>query len=245
MPEIKDIRRTDSELLAKRAAQVQGGGTRAAVLGVNDGLVSTVCIILAVAGATGAAQQPVLLAGFAGLVAGAISMAVGEWISVQSQVDLFKGVLRDLKGMVASDRELLVEQVSESFQSTGINKTTADEAAREVAVDDEHLFDVHASRVIGINPDELGSPWTAAFSSFALFIAGALVALMPWFFTSGALAVVLSINFTAIAGLAAGGYVARSSGNSIAKGAIRQLIIIIIASAVTYGVGYLFGTQLR
>lgn len=243
MPETTDNRRKDSELLARRAAQVQGGGARAAVLGVNDGLVSTLSIIMAVAGA-GVGQDAVLLAGFAGLVAGAISMAIGEWISVTSQVDLFKGVLRDLKGMVSTDRELLIDQVSQNFQNTGINKATADQAAREVAVDDEHLFTVHANRVIGINPDELGSPWTAAFSSFALFVAGALVALAPWFFTGGLLAVVLSINFTAIAGLIAGGYVARSSGNSISKGAFRQLLIIIIASAVTYGIGVLFGTQI-
>jgi VIT1/CCC1 family predicted Fe2+/Mn2+ transporter len=245
MASSEDHRKKDSELLARRAAQVQAGGARAAVLGVNDGLVSTLCIVLAVAGA-GAATQSVLIAGLAGLIAGAISMAVGEWISVTSQVDLFKGVLKDLKSMVVKDRTLLIEQVSDSFQNTGINKTTADHAAAEVGSNDDHLFEVYANRVIGLNPDELGSPWTAAFSSFAFFVIGALVALLPWFFaTDNFLAVVLSINFTAIGGLIVGGYVARSSGNSISKGAFRQLLIIIVASAVTYGVGYLFGTQIN
>lgn len=241
MPAANEHRKSDTDMLTKRALQVQGGGARAAVLGVNDGLVSTLAIILAVAGA-GAANQAVLLAGFAGLVAGAVSMAIGEWISVTSQVDLFKGVLNDLKKIVQNDRELLVEQISSNFQSTGINKSTADIASRELSVDDNYLFTVYANRVMGINPDELGSPWVAAFSSFVLFIAGSLAALLPWFFGGGLLAIVLSINFTAIGGLIVGGYVARSSGNSVAKGAFRQLMIIIVASVVTYGVGYLFGT---
>ena len=235
-------RKKDSALLAKRAAQVQGGAARAAVLGVNDGLVSTLCIVLGVAGATQADAHPVLLAGFAGLIAGAISMAAGEWISVQSQVELFRGILSDVRKLVKSDKELLGDELAEDFKNDGMSDETAAQAVKEISTNKNYLFNNFVQHVIGINPDELGSPWTAAISSFLLFTAGAIVALGPWFFGGGSLAVSLSIIFTAIGGLGTGAYVAKSSGNSMVSGALRQLLIIIIASVVTYGVGYLFGT---
>lgn len=233
----------DSLLLAQRATQVQRGAARAAVLGINDGLVSVLCIVLGVAGAKAAASA-VLLAGFAGLVAGAISMAAGEWISVQSQVELFHGVLNDLKKLIKTDRELLVEQLEKDMSVSGIAPSTAAKAAQEISRSDKHLFHEFSTSVIGINPDELGSPWRAAVSSLLLFTAGALAALIPWFFTKGTLAVMLSIIFTAIGGLAVGAYVARSSGNNMFKGAMRQLLIIVFASLVTYEVGRLFGTAI-
>lgn len=233
-------KKSDSEILARRALQVQRGAARAAVLGVNDGLVSILCIVLAVAGA-GAATGSVLLAGFAGLIAGAISMAAGEWISVKAQVELFGGILKDIKSLMRDDRELLVEQVSASLSETGHGNTTAETAAKEIAADDKHLTDVYARQVMGFNPDELGSPWVAAGSSFALFTLGALAPLLPWFFTGGALAVWLSIAFTGLGSLIVGGYIGSSSGKSVVYGALRQLGIVILASAVTYGVGYLFG----
>jgi len=230
----------DSKLLAERAAQVQRGGARAAVLGVNDGLVSVLCIVLGVAGAN-AKPSTVLLAGFAGLIAGAISMAAGEWISVTSQVELFDGVLKDLRNLVVNDAELLIERLADDYVKGGFKPATAAKASSEVANDSEHLYLEAATHLIGINPQELGSPWTAALSSFALFTLGALAALLPWFFAKGVQASLLSIIFTAIGGLIVGGYVGRSSGNSIIKGALRQLFIIVVASIVTYGVGHLFG----
>lgn len=233
-------RKKDSEILARRALQVQRGAARASVLGVNDGLVSTLCIVLAVAGA-GATTGSVLLAGFAGLIAGAVSMAAGEWISVRAQVELFGGVIKDIKKLVVSDKALLVDQVSESLSKTGHSPETAKTAASEIAKDDGHLTDVYTRQVMGFNPDELGSPWIAAGSSFVLFTVGALAPLAPWFFTGGALAVWLSIIFTGVGGLIVGGYISSSSGNNVIRGALRQLGIIILASAVTYGVGYLFG----
>jgi len=241
MPEIDTAKRQrDSALLARRALQVQRGAARAAVLGVNDGLVSILCIVLGVAGAQ-ASNHAVLLAGFAGLIAGAISMAAGEWISVKSQVELFQGVLNDLRRLVKNDRELLVEQIAEKLSSSGHGDATARKAAAEISQDDDHLSDVYATQIIGINPDELGSPWIAAGSSFVLFTLGALAPLSPWFFTGGVTAVVWSITLTALASLVVGGYVARSSGKSIAYGATRQFLIALFAAAVTYGIGVLFG----
>lgn len=235
-------RKKDSEILAKRALQVQRGAARASVLGVNDGLVSTLCIVLAVAGA-GAASGSVLLAGFAGLIAGAVSMAAGEWISVKAQVELFEGIIKDIKKLVVDDRELLTTQVAESFAKSGHGDGTAKKAAAEVSKDDEQLANIYIQHVMGFNPDELGSPWTAAISSFVLFTVGALAPLAPWLFTGGMMAVWLSIIFTGVGGLIVGGYISASSGNSVAKGALRQFGIIVLASAVTYGIGYLFGVS--
>lgn len=232
--------RLDSELMAKRAIQIHRGGARAAVLGVNDGLVSTLCIVLAVAAAQDSAKA-VLIAGLAGLIAGAISMAAGEWISIKSQVDLFKGVLDDLNRMVREDREFLTSQLQEDFQNSGLDKKTAKVAAEEISRDDEHLSNEYARNVMGINPDELGSPWIAAFSSFALFTLGSLVALAPWFFIEGNAAGATSVVFTALGGLLVGGYVSYTGGSSILRGSVRQLFIIVLASVVTYGVGHLFG----
>lgn len=230
----------DSALLKQRALQIQRGAARAAVLGVNDGLVSVLCVVLAVAAAT-QSQTSVLIAGFAALIAGAISMAAGEWISLKSQVDLFTGVLADLDEMVREDRPLLVSQLEEVYVGNGFEKATAHKAANELADNDSHLSLEYARDVMGINPDELGSPWTAALSSFVLFVAGALAALLPWFFGGGTAAVAASILMTSLGGLIVGGYIAISSGTNVVRGALRQLFIIILASVVTYGVGHLFG----
>jgi VIT1/CCC1 family predicted Fe2+/Mn2+ transporter len=232
----------DAELLAKRALQVQRGAARAAVLGVNDGLVSVLCIVLAVAGA-GAASHSVLLAGFAGLVAGAVSMAAGEWISVKAQAELFGGILKDIRKLIVEDRELLIRQVEDGLSKSGHGDKTAETAADEIAENDRHLTEVYARQVMGFNPDELGSPWVAAISSFALFTLGALAPLAPWFFAEGSIAIWISVVLTGIGGLIVGGYIGASSGKSVLYGAVRQLGIIILASVVTYGVGYVFGVS--
>lgn len=230
----------DSDVLAKRALQVQRGAARAAVLGVNDGLVSVLCIVLAVA-AAGAEPSSVLLAGFAGLIAGAISMAAGEWISVRAQVELFSGILKDINHLMRHDRGALIERLANSLRQTGYGDIAAHKAAADIGSDNKHLREAYARQVMGFNPDELGSPWIAAISSFVLFTVGALVPLAPWLITHGATAVWLSIILTGVGGLIVGGYISKSSGKSVAKGAVRQLFIIALASAVTYGVGYLFG----
>lgn len=232
--------RRDSALLRRRALQIQRGAARAAVLGANDGLVSVLCIILGVAAATDS-RTTVLIAGFAGLVAGAISMAAGEWISIKSQVELFTGVLGDLKRLVREDRPLLVSQLEEVYEGNGLDSRTAKKAVGELAAKDEDLMAEYARDVMGINPEELGSPWTAAFSSFALFVFGSMVALVPWFVTDGREAIIASIVFTSLGGLVIGGYVSKTSGTNVTRGALRQLFIIVLASVVTYGVGHLFG----
>ncbi len=236
-------KKIDSKISAElrnRAALVQRGSARAAVLGVNDGLVSTVCLVIGVAAAHGS-QGAVLTAGFAGLLAGAISMAAGEWISVRSQVELFGGVLQDLKRAMKEDKDHLIHSLAHTLASRGMDIKTAHQAVSDIARNDEHFTALYTAQVIGMNQDELGSPWHAAFSSFFLFIAGAAVPIIPWLFTSGSKGIITSIIITSIAGLFVGGFVASSSGRNLWYGAFRQLAIIIAASIVTYGVGSLFG----
>ncbi|WP_165964325.1 VIT1/CCC1 transporter family protein [Actinomadura sp. KC216] len=166
--------------------------------GVNDGLVSVLCIILGVAGA-GSGQTAVRLAGVAGMVAGAVSMAAGEWISVTAQVELFKGVLGDLRRIVRDQPGVVIGRLEEMLREAGLSSGSARAAAREVASDEGTLFSTSARRVVGINPQELGSPWTAAVSSFFLFGLGSLAPLLPWFFIGGSTAAVLSIVATGAA----------------------------------------------
>lgn len=236
--------RSVSDLLAKRAAQVQRGAARAAVLGVNDGLVSVLCIVIGVA-AAGADAKSVLIAGFAGLLAGAISMAAGEWISVKAQVELFENVLSDLKKIVKNDKPLLQENLAKNFIAHGIEPKTAEQSVKEVARSDKEFVSMYSTQIIGINEDELGSPWVAAVSSFVLFAFGAIPPLLPWVLgmhsTEG---IMLAIALTSLGSLFVGGYTAHSSGKNLYYGALRQLVIVIFAAGVTYGIGHLFGVAI-
>lgn len=236
--------RSVSDLLAKRAAQVQRGAARAAVLGVNDGLVSVLCIVIGVA-AAGADAKSVLIAGFAGLLAGAISMAAGEWISVKAQVELFENVLSDLKKIVKSDRDLLKENLAKNFIAHNIDPKTAERSVAEVARSDKGFVSMYSTQVIGINEDELGSPWVAAMSSFVLFAFGAILPLMPWVLgMHGVEGIMVAIALTGLGSLFVGGYTAYSSGKNIWYGAFRQLLIVVFAAGVTYGIGHLFGVAI-
>lgn len=230
--------------LKKRALQVQRGGARAAVLGVNDGLVSTLCLVVGVAGA-GGDTKTVLIAGLAGLLAGAVSMAAGEWISVKTQVDLYEGVLDDLRGAIQTDKHALTDNLAHALSYRGMNKQVAHEAAVDIAQSEKSFTSLYAAQVIGINPDELGSPLRAALSSFILFTAGALVPLSPWLLGADHLqGIIIAVVLTGFAGLFIGGYTANSSGKSIWLGAARQLCIIVFSAGATYGIGLLFGISL-
>jgi len=233
----------DTNALRRKAEQVSRGGVRAAVLGANDGLVTNLCLILAVAGAD-AAPSAVRLAGFASLIAGAFSMAAGEWVSVQSHRELAVGLLTELRRLVARNPKLVLGQLTDELVEAGFAEDTAMQASTELPLDEDCFLNFTARTVFGFNADDLGSPVVAATSSFVLFGIGALIPLFPWFFTSGAAAVGVSVGLTAVASLSIGGLVSRSSGNSTVAGATRQLAIVVFASAVTYGIGALFGTAI-
>ena len=245
IPIERDVRdaAADTADLRRKADQVARGGARAAVLGANDGLVTNLCLILAVAGAD-ATQSSIRLAGFASLIAGAFSMAAGEWVSVCSQKELAGGLLSELRRLIARNPRLVLSELTTQLVDDGFDNETAAQASAELPLDEERFLNFTARTVFGVNPRELGSPITAATSSFVLFAIGATIPLAPWFFTSGTAAVGISVALTGIASLLIGGVVSRSSGNPALVGAARQLAIVALASAITYGIGALFGTAI-
>jgi len=235
--------RSDAAELQRRVESANRGGARAAVLGANDGLVTNVCLILAVAGADGSSSA-VRIAGFASLVAGALSMAAGEWVSVRSQMEIYEGILGELRRMVRRNPKLVLGQITDELVASGLATDTAQRAATELPLDERKFLDFSARLVFGLDPDELGSPTTAAVSSLGLFAAGAAIPLMPWFFTDGGTAMAISVAATAAASMTVGAWVSRSSERPLARGALRQLVIVVAASVVTYGIGALFGTAI-
>lgn len=229
------------EDIEKTARQVAGGGIRAAVLGVNDGLVTNLCLTLGVAGAaTGAGT--VRLSGLASLVAGALSMAAGEWVSVRSQVDVAQGIERDLHRAWHLSPPLVLSRLAGAMQRYGLDTQTAKRASEGVISYRPTASKTAARILFGVNSDDAGSPIVAAVTSLILFMIGAFIPLAPWFFTAGGPAVIWSVSLTAVASLFVGGYLGVSSGRSPWWGAGRQLLIVAVASAVTYYVGDIFGT---
>lgn len=233
-------RAADAAALAQRAAQVTRGAARAAVLGVSDGLVTNICLILAVAGADADASS-VRLAGFASLLAGALSMAAGEWVSVRSQVELYGGLIDDLRRLVERDPEVVLDEVTARLEDAGFGRTTAQLASTELPLDEPRFLRFTAANLFGIDADELGSPMTAALSSLALFALGAFVPLLPWLVGEGDAATAGSLVLTAFASVVVGAVVSQLGGRSRSVGALRQLAIVVASSAVTYGIGHVFG----
>jgi VIT1/CCC1 family predicted Fe2+/Mn2+ transporter len=226
--------------LRARVGQVARGAARAAVLGVSDGLVTNVCLILGLAGANAAAST-VELAALASLLAGAFSMAAGEWISVRSQVELFESLIAGLRRLIERNPRAILDELTASLEQAGFGRATAQIATTELPLDEPRFLRFCSMTLFGIDPDSLGSPLAAATSSFGLFAVGAFVPLAPWLFAGGAEAVVLSICLAGAASLVVGGYVARSTTRSVYFGAARQLAIVAAAAAVTYGIGHVFG----
>lgn len=221
---------------------VQGGAIRAAVFGVSDGLVTNVSLIL---GITGAAADPgvVRLAGLAGLVAGAFSMAAGEYVSMAAQRELLERELDLERRSLAADPAFEAKELASIYEARGIPTETAQELSKELMKEPDIALETHALEELGVNPRELGSPTAAALSSFLAFTAGALIPLVPWFFTEGTTAVLVSVILGAIASLAIGSVIGVSTGRGPVRSALRQLLIGAAAGAVTYGVGAVLGVQ--
>lgn len=221
---------------------IQGGVARAAVFGASDGLVSNVSLILGVAGAT-TAGDVVRVAGVAGLLAGAVSMAAGEWVSMRAQQELFERELAVEREQLRRNPNKEVVELSLIYQSRGIDPDLARQLAEQLMADPERALEVHAREELGVAPDGLGSPLGAAVGSFLAFAVGAIVPLIPWFLTSGTAAVLASL---ALAVLAAGGLgvaLATFTGRSKVFSAARQIGIATLAAAVTFAVGSALGVQ--
>lgn len=219
---------------------VTRGGYRAAVFGVSDGLVSNMAIILGFAGGT-SGQGLVRLVGIAGLIAGAVSMAAGEYLSMQAQRELLERELEMERREHTRNPEHEVEELAEIYESRGVDPDMAREMATNIMDDPEKALEVHAREEMGIDPNELGNPVFAAMSSFVSFALGAILPLLPWFFAGGNGAIVASIILGAVGAVLVGGALALATNRSILRGTLRQLFFVALAAGITFGIGSAVG----
>jgi VIT1/CCC1 family predicted Fe2+/Mn2+ transporter len=217
----------------------RSGSLRAAIFGMSDGLVSNLALILGVAGA-GVGSSVVVVAGVAGLLAGAFSMGVGEYLSMRIQREIFEHAIE----VEALEQELKPEAEIEELTALYVKRGIPLDAARQVATtlmeDPKRALDVHAREELGLDPDELGSPWGAALSSFVTFSVGAFVPLLPYLIGSGGAAFAGAIAAGALALGLVGGTMAALTSRPPVVGATRMLLLGTITATVTFGIGSLF-----
>ena len=223
-----------------------GGGNalRAAVLGANDGLISNASLVMGVAGAE-LSGGSILVTGFAGLLAGALSMALGEWLSVQSARELYSHQIAIESAELASNPEEEAEELALIYQSKGLPEDQAKELGRRIVADQKVAVDTLAREELGVNPEELGgSAWEAAITSFLLFACGAIIPVIPFIFGSGTNALLLSLGLSLVALFAIGAGITLITGRSVWYSGFRQVLFGVAAFGITFVVGKLFGTQL-
>jgi vacuolar iron transporter family protein len=221
---------------------VNGGWLRPAVFGAMDGLVSNVALISGVAAAAGAHTHVVLVTGLAGLLAGAFSMAVGEWTSVNSQRELVTGEIdRERRELVRRPHAEEAE-LAALFASRGLKRDLAQQVAHELSKDPERAWRIHVREELGIDPDALPSPYVAGGSSLASFAVGAVIPLLPY--VAGFNHLWLSLALAAVSLVALGAAVGRFTGRRPWLSAGRQLALGAAAAGITYAVGSAFGVGL-
>lgn len=220
-----------------------GNALRAAVLGANDGLVSNFSLVMGVAGAE-LAGKGILLTGLAGLLAGAISMALGEWISVQSSRELYeKQIAVELEEIEAAPEEE-AEELALIYQARGLDENSARQLAGRIMSDPQSAIDTLSRDELGIDPDELGgSAWEAAITSFLLFALGAVLPVIPFMFTSGWAAIIASAGFSALGLFAVGAAITLFTGRPVWSSGLRQVVFGLAAALVTYLIGRLVGVS--
>ena len=218
---------------------VSGGLARAAVFGISDGLVSNVSLVLGFAG-SGVSANVVRLAGIAGAIAGAASMAAGEWVSVSAQNELITREIeierRELKNNTAAE----TAELAKIYESHGIEPERAAAAAADVMRRPESALAVHAREELGVDPGDLPSPFMAAVLSLVCFILGALLPVVPWYIGSGGAAKIASLLIGVVAAAVVGSVSGRFAETSKVRSAVRQTVILIVATGVTYLIGLLF-----
>ena len=217
---------------------VTGGWLRPAVFGITDGLVSNTALIAGVAGG-GAPTHLLIVTGLAGLAAGAFSMATGEYISVSSQTELIQAEIELEKTELRLHPEAEEAELAGMFRQRGVDAITAREVARQLSVDPEQAWRVHAREELGVDPDDLPSAWVAAGSSFVAFAVGALMPLLPYLLGVGSL--LWPVLLAALGLVAAGVLVSRFTDRSAAYTGGRQLLLGAVAASLTYGIGSLVG----
>jgi VIT1/CCC1 family predicted Fe2+/Mn2+ transporter len=220
-----------------------GNALRAAVLGANDGLVSVLSLVMGVAGAN-LPSHTILITGLAGLLAGAISMALGEWLSVQSSRELYSKQIAIEQAEIAASPQEEIEELSLIYQSRGIEESKAHMLATAIMSDQTSALDTLAREELGIDPEELGgSAWQAAITSFLLFALGAIVPVFPFIFFAGMTAVFVSIVAAVIGLFAIGAATSLFTGRSVLFSGMRMVVFGLAAAAVTFTIGRLLGVN--
>jgi VIT1/CCC1 family predicted Fe2+/Mn2+ transporter len=210
------------------------------VFGANDGLVSNASLILGVAGAAGEGRV-ILISGVAGLLAGAFSMAAGEYVSVRSQREMFEhqiGAERDELRQYPAEE---AAELSLIYQARGLGKDDADRMANRIVANPDYALDALAREELGLDPGALGSPVGAAVFSLFSFAAGALVPLLPFLFASGPSALVVAVALTAVALFGIGSAISLFTGRGALRGGVRMLLIGGAAAACTFLIGKVLG----
>lgn len=247
-PEIlQSLYRLKGEKIARiegRHRNIGGNSLRAAVLGANDGLVSNMSLVMGVAGATDGGSE-VLLTGLAGLLAGAISMALGEWISVKSSQELYERQLEIEQQEIELNPEAEFQELLLLYRAKGISDEEAQRLAEKVAADKEKMFEVLTKEELAINPDELqGSAIEAAIASFVLFAVGAIIPVIPFFWLTGTTGVVWSLALSTLGLFLIGAAITLFTGRTVWSSGLRQVFFGLVAAAVTFGIGKLIGVSL-
>jgi VIT1/CCC1 family predicted Fe2+/Mn2+ transporter len=234
-------------LIASRERWHRGGGRagsiRAAIFGMNDGLLSNLSLILGVSGA-GVEPHAVLVTGFAGLLAGAFSMAAGEYTSVASQRDLLARQVAMEKRELEEAPEEEAAELALIFKQKGLSTEQASRTAAEILKHPDTALDTLVREELGLDPEDLGSPWSAAWSSFVMFAVGAMVPVVPFLLLSGTAAVATAAGLAGLVLAGVGAVVGFLSGTSVWRSAARMLGLAALAAGVTYAVGRLFGAAL-
>jgi vacuolar iron transporter family protein len=219
----------------------RGGAIRAAIFGMNDGIVSNLSLVLGVAGA-GVGARGLLLTGIAGLLAGASSMAVGEYTSVASQRDLMKRQIDLERREIAEAPEEETAELALILEQKGLPAEQATRAAAEIMKNPEHGLDTLVREELGLDPNDLGAPALAAVSSFIMFAIGAMVPLAPFFFAAGTPAVVASAACAMLVLAVVGSFIGVLSGTGAWRSGGRMVLLAAAAAAVTFGLGRLVGS---
>lgn len=224
-----------------RHKSVGGNALRAAVLGANDGLISNSSLVMGIAGAA-ANNDTILLTGIAGLLAGAFSMALGEWLSVQNSRELYLKQIQLEAEELEATPELEELELSLIYRAKGMDPEQAATMAKQIIGDKENALDTLVREELGLDKTELGgSAWEAAFTSFLLFAIGAIIPVLPFFFFSGKTALFSSVTSSVLGLFLLGSATSLFTGLSIWFSGARQVLFGLAASAITYGMGYLIG----
>lgn len=220
----------------------RSGALRAGVFGISDGLVSNTALVMGFAG-SGVSRTVTLLAGVAGLLAGSFSMAAGEYVSMSSQREMYQREIALEEAELTEKPEEEHAELVLIYRAKGLSRPEAEKLADKIMADRSVALDTLAREELGLDPDELGSPWGAALSSLLAFAIGALVVVVPYLAGSGTAALVAAIILALAAMFAVGASIGAMNGRNPVRSGLRQVLAGTLAAAVTFGVGHLIGAH--